>query len=70
MIYCIIKGKEATVQHTHPNNQGIITTFLNRGIGNVSASSFCLSDFKSVEDFLKKEYGAKIINKYELARKI
>ena len=51
------------VQHTHPNNRGIITTFLYRGNSNVSARSFCLSDFKSVEDFLKKEYGAKFIDK-------
>ena len=61
MIYCIIKGKKATVQHTFPNNRGIITTFLYRGVGNVSARSFSIDDFESTEDFLKSEYNAKII---------
>jgi len=67
MIYCIINGKEATVQHTHPNNSGIITTFLYRGSGNICAGNFSLNDFDSVEKFLVSEYGAKIIDKFYLA---
>ena len=47
---------EATCQHTHANNRGIITTFVNRGRGNVSARSFSLADYNSVEEFLKSEY--------------
>ena len=62
MIYCIIKGKKTYVQHTHANNQGIISTFLYRGKGNVSAASFSLNDFYSVEDFLKSKYDASIID--------
>lgn len=70
MIYCIINGKGATIQHTHPNNQGRITTFLNRGVGNISVNSFSLEDFDSVEDFVKNEYGAKLLDKYELLKKV
>jgi hypothetical protein len=66
MIYCIIKGKQATVQHTHANNRGIITVFLNRGLSNTSARSFSTLEFESVEEFLLHEYGAQIINKYHL----
>lgn len=68
MIFCIIKGKNATVQHTHANNRGIITTFLYwSGKGNISANSFSLNDFESVEDFLINEYGAKFIKERELS---
>ena len=56
MIYCLINGKKAQVQHTHANNRGIITTFMYRGKSNCSARSFSLEDYASVEDFLKKEY--------------
>lgn len=62
MIYCIIKGKKYKVQHTHPNNNGFITTFLYRGNGNVSPNSFSLNDYSNVETFLKKNYNAKIID--------
>lgn len=62
MIYCIIKGKEAFIQSTHANNKGIITTFLHRGKGNVSADSFSINEFKTVEEFIKNRYSAKIIN--------
>ena len=58
MIYCLIKGKEARVQHTHPNNRGIITTFMYSGNGCCSPNSFSLEDFESVEEFLKHEYPA------------
>lgn len=66
MIYCIIKGKKASVQHTHPNNQGLVTVFIYRGKGNVSPRSFSLQEYKSVEYFLKKEYSAEFLNKYQL----
>lgn len=63
MIYCIIKGKgKVRIQHTYPNNRGQITTFLYYGKGSVSPRSFNLSEFESVEDFIKHEYGATSIN--------
>jgi hypothetical protein len=65
MIYCIIKGKKAFVQSTHANNSGIVTTFLYRGKGNVSADSFSINQFKTVEEFIKSRYSAKIINDLE-----
>lgn len=66
MIYCIIKGKKASVQYTHPNNHGIVTVFVYRGKGNISTSSFSLQEYKDLEDFLKKRYSAEFLNKYQL----
>lgn len=63
MIYCVIKGKDCAVHHTHPNGRGIITTFMYNGKGCVSPGSFSLDEFDSVEDFLKSRYNAKIIER-------
>lgn len=66
MIYCIINGKNHyRVQHTHANNKGFITTFfyLEKGTGSVSANSFNLSEYDSVEDFLRAEYKAELVEK-------
>lgn len=67
MIQCLIKGKEVRVSHTHANNSGQITTFFytSKGCGNVSPRSFNLADFNSVEDFLKSEYKAELIESLE-----
>ena len=63
MIYCLIKGRDCIVQHTFPNNKGIITLFLIRGnSSNVSCGSFSMNEFKNIEEFLIFEYGAKIVN--------
>ena len=66
MIYCIIKGKKASVQYTHANNQGIVTIFIYRGKGNVSPDSFSLQEYKNVNEYLKKKYSANFLNKYQL----
>lgn len=65
MIYCRINGKNMNVQHTHPNNSGQVTTFFYHAKGCVSPRSFNLSEFETVEDFLKTEYKAKILETLE-----
>ena len=66
MVYCILNGENANVQHTHANNQGIVTVFFNRGNGNVSPSSYSIEDHATIEDFLVAEYGATILEKYNI----
>jgi hypothetical protein len=51
-----INGNPARCIYTHANGRGIITTFVYRNQGNISSRSFCLSDFKTVEEFLIHEY--------------
>lgn len=65
MIYCKIKGKNMNVRHTFPNNSGQITTFFYLAKGCISPRSFNLSDFDTVEDFLKSEYKAEILESLE-----